>query len=134
MGMADFVPTVRRIETSRADAYAFELMGHITAADVENLYGLLEGAYELHDSIDLLIRIVDYEGSEWTEVSRKTRRDGRVHALEHVRRCAAVGEPNWTIYARAIFAIATTIEIRHFSSEDEAAAWAWLEAHPVEGA
>lgn len=132
MGMADFVPAVRRIETNRADAYAFELTGHITAADIENLYGLLEGAYELHERIDLLIRIVDYHGSDWMEVSRKTRSEGRLHALEHVRRCAAVGEPNWTLLARAILLIATTVEIRHFPAKEEEKAWAWLDALPVD--
>jgi SpoIIAA-like len=132
MGMADFVPAVRRIETNRPDAYAFELTGRITAADIENLYGLLEGAYELHDRIDLLIRIVDYNGAEWLDVARKTRSEGRQHALVHVRRCAAVGEPNWTIYARALLVIATTVEIRHFASEEEEKAWSWIDALPVD--
>jgi len=132
MGMADFVPAVRRIETNRADAYAFELTGRITAADIENLYGLLEGAYELHDKIDLLIRIVDYDGAEWLDVSRKTRSDGKLHAVEHVRRCAAIGEPNWTLYARAMLLAATTVEIRHFTAEEEEQAWQWLEAQPVD--
>ncbi len=43
----DNPPSVRRIETDRADAYAFEITGHITSADMENLYGLLEAGYAL---------------------------------------------------------------------------------------
>lgn len=134
MGMADFIPAVRRIETDRPTCYAFELTGRITAADIENLYGLLEGAYELHDKIDLLIRIVDYDHAEWLDVSRKTRIDGRRHALEHVRRCAAVGEPNWTVYAKARLMTVATVDIRHFSAGEESQAWKWLNAHPVDDA
>jgi len=133
MGMADFVPAIRRIDTDRDDAYAFELSGHITAPDIENLYGLLEGAYELHDRIDLLIRIVDYEGADWENVSSITRNEGRRHALRHVRRCAAVGEPDWTIYANRIFSPPLPVELRHFEASEEQEAWAWIDAVPVEG-
>lgn len=133
MGMADYVPAIRRIETDRADAYAFELSGHITASDIENLYGLLEGAYELHDRIDLLIRMVDYDGVDWEHVSRITRNEGRRHALKHIRRCAAVGDPDWTIYANGLFAPRLPVELRHFGAREEQEAWAWIDAVPVDG-
>ncbi len=48
MHSLDPVPAVRRIETDRSDACAFEIVGHVSPADIENLYGLLEGAYALH--------------------------------------------------------------------------------------
>ncbi len=37
-------PTIKRIDTTRDDAYAFDVTGHVTAPDIENMYGLLEGA------------------------------------------------------------------------------------------
>lgn len=134
MGLLDDVPAIRRIDTNRADAYAFEIMGHVSAADIENLYGLLEGAYALHDKIDLLIRIVDYAGTDWQEVSTHTTTEGRSHALEHIRRCAAVGEPNWIPYARGIFTSSLPVELRHFNAADEQDAWAWIDALPVNDA
>ncbi len=134
MGLLDDVPAVRRIDTNRADAYAFELVGHVSAADIENLYGLLEGAYILHERIDLLIRIVNYDGVDWEHVSRITRREGRRHALQHIRRCAAVGEPDWTAYASGLFSAPLPVELRHFAAADENEAWAWIDAHPVKAA
>lgn len=41
----DPIPAISRIETDRSDVFAVEIKGHVTAGDVENLYGLLEGAY-----------------------------------------------------------------------------------------
>ncbi|MEO9338069.1 STAS/SEC14 domain-containing protein [Mesorhizobium sp. SB112] len=128
----DPVPAVRRIETDRPDAFAFEIAGHVTSADVENLYGLLEAAYALHDRIDLLVRIVDYDGIDWSEVSDETVEIGKEHAIAHVRRCAAIGSPDWTTRLGGFFAPAIPIELKHF--ENEADAWDWIEAKPVEDA
>ena len=42
MNSLEPVPAVRRIDTDRDDLCAFEIVGHVTAADVENLFGLLK--------------------------------------------------------------------------------------------
>ena len=128
----DPIPAVSRIETDRSDVFAVEIKGHVTAGDVENLYGLLEGAYALHDQIDVLVRLVDYEGTEWAAVDTHTTEEGRNHALQHVRRCAAVGDPDWTGQAGGYFNPDLPVELRHFPLEAEEDAWAWLGARPLE--
>src|SRR5687768_6180026 len=42
------VPAIRRIETDRADLCALDVVGHLTSADLENAFGLLEAAYVGH--------------------------------------------------------------------------------------
>jgi len=108
-----------------------EISGYATSADVENLYGLLEGAYALHDKIDVLVRLVDYEGAEWAHVDSHTTEEGRNHALQHVNRCAAVGDPDWTGQVAGFFDPALPVELRHFPLEQEDEAWAWIGATPV---
>ena len=125
------VPAVRRIETDRADAWAFEIVGRILGNDVENLYGLLEGAYALHDRIDVLVKLVDHDGVAWDEVSRETLETGRRQALAHVRRCAAVGEPDWTTALTGFFSPSIPVELKHFPADREDEAWAWIGARPV---
>ena len=49
-----------------SDLCALEIVGHFTANDLENAYGLLEGAYAVHDKVDLLVRISRYEGFDWS--------------------------------------------------------------------
>lgn len=128
----DRVPAVRRIETDRPDLFAVEISGYVTAADVENLYGLLEGAYEISDRLDVLVRLKDFEGIEWSAVDRDTTETGRSHALQHVRRCAAVGEPDWTGSAGGFFSSPLPVELAHFPLEGEDEAWAWLDGGPKE--
>jgi hypothetical protein len=130
----DPVPAIRRIETNRADLCALEIVGHLTAADLENAYGLLDAAYAEHDKIDLLVRLTDYDGFDWSGVFSATTFRGKRQALRHIRRYAVVGGPGWMQIGLRIFSPLTSIESRRFELADEAAAWAWLGARPVAAA
>jgi len=120
------VPTIRRIDTDRDDLFAIDVVGHVSAADAENMFGLLEAAYALHQRIDVAVRIVDHDGVDWANVSDETLKLGAAHALEHIGRCAAIGMPDWTADARHALPTSSPIEFRHFDAEDEAEAWEWL--------
>jgi hypothetical protein len=125
------VPAVRRIDTDRQDLFAFDVVGEVSAADAENLFGLLEAAYALHSRIDVLVRLIDLDGVDWTDVSAETLEQGKANALEHIGRCATVGEPNWIPQVQGFFTASLPVELRHFKVEDEASAWDWLGARPV---
>jgi len=130
----DNPPSIRRIETDREDAYAFEITGHITSADMENLYGLLEAGYALHDKVDLLILIHDYEGFDWSAAFTETTMVGKTHALRHIRKYAIVGGPGWMRGVIGFFKPFISLEMSHFEADQAAAAWEWIGAHPVEDA
>jgi len=125
------VPAIRRIDTDRDDLFAIDVVGHVSAADAENLFGLLEAAYALHKRIDAAVRVVDHDGVDWTEISDETMKQGAIHALEHIGRCAAIGTPDWTPDARRALPASSPIEFRHFDAEDEAEAWEWLGVRKV---
>ncbi|AZO43926.1 STAS/SEC14 domain-containing protein [Mesorhizobium sp. M7D.F.Ca.US.005.01.1.1] len=131
MNFLDTVPAIRRLETSRDDLFAIDVVGHVSAADGENLFGLMEAAYALHPRIDVLVRLVDHDGVDWTHIADETLKQGAIHALEHVGRCATIGKPDWIADAQRFLPSSPPIEIRHFKAEDEAAAWQWLAAQPI---
>lgn len=124
-------PHVRRIDTDRPDAFAFEVLGHIGTADIENLYGLLEGAYALHDRIDLIVLMRDFEGFDWSAAFRESTIAGKTQALKHIRRYAVVGGPAWIAPVISLSKPFLAPEIRHFETDEEAAAWQWIGAVPV---
>ena len=131
MNLLDSVPAIRRIDTDRPDLFAVDVVGHVTPADVENFYGLLEAAYALHPRIDVLVRMVDFEDVDWAELDPATLAEGRHHAIEHVGKCASVGGPDWTSAFRGFFSPSIPVELRHFDADEEAEAWAWMGARPV---
>ena len=132
MGQLASIPAVRQIETERADLYAFDLVGPVSAADVENFYGLLEAAYALHPAIDVLVRATDQDGGDAADASRETLAECKAHAGKHVRRFALVGDTRAVPEIARFFA--SSVEVRHFGADDEAAAWAWIGGQPVENA
>ena len=127
MNMLESVPAVRRIDTGRRDLHAFDIVGHVTSADIENLYGLLEAACAIDPRIDVLLRVIDNEGVDWREVSPDTMKQGKVLASEHIRRCAVVGDRAGLAATHGIFLNTRPVEFREFSSQDEDDAWNWLE-------
>ena len=131
MGLLTSLPAVRQVETDRPDLYAFDLVGHISPADVENFYGLLEAAYALHPTIDVLVRVIDQEGLDPAIASRRTIDEGKTHAREHVRRCALVGDTRAMPAIERFFA--SSAELRHFAENDERLAWDWVGGRPVGG-
>ncbi len=123
---------IRRLDTDREDVFAFEIVGHITASDVENIYGLLEGAYTVHDKIDMLVRIKGYDGIDWNAAMRDFGLLGKTHALKHIRRYAVVGGPGWMAPMIGVFNPFFSIEMKHFEASKEAAAWEWIGAVEVQ--
>ena len=132
MGQLASIPAVRQIETERPDLYAFDLVGTVSAADVENFYGLLEAAYALHSAIDVLVRATDQDESDAGDASPATIDAGKAHAGEHVRRCALVGDTRALPEIQRFFA--ASVEVRHFDKKEEAAAWAWIDSRPTKTA
>lgn len=123
----DTVPAVRRLETDRSDVLAIEIAGPMTGADVENLYGLLEGAYALHERIDLLVRWPDGEDVDWSGVAPDTLRAARDEAARHVGKYAAVGAGGDILVLLKRLA-GPVGEFRRFPGNEEAEAWAWIGA------
>lgn len=130
MSFLEEVPAIRRIDTDRSDLFAVDIVGQVTPAGAENLFGLIEAACTLHPKIDALVRLVDYESIDWQGISKETLERGKETVLEHVQRCATVGGPNWIGEVDGFFTT-LPIEIRYFDAENEIDAWAWLGASPV---
>lgn len=127
----DSISPIRKIENNRDDLLAFEIAGHITSAEIENMYGLLTAAYGEHPKIDLLIRLVDYEGMDWPSLFSQTSLEMRKEALKHLNHYAVINGPLWLETSIALIEPFLTVEIRTFRPDDEGDAWAWLNAKPL---
>jgi hypothetical protein len=125
------VPAIRRLGTSRPSLAAFDIVGHVSPADVENLFGLLEAAYALEPSVDIVLRLIEIDGVDWHEVASDTISDGKEHAARHVRRCAIVGNRHGRTAARGFFLEVEPVEFREFELEEEGMAWAWVDGLPL---
>ena len=131
MNITDPPVAVRRLDTDRRDVLAFEACGHLQASDIENIYGLLEGACQLHPKIDVLLRMRDYDGIDWNAMARDWTLLGRSRAIKHIRRYAVVGGPSWIGATIGIFKPFFSLEMRHFDAAEEREAWEWIGAKEI---
>ena len=123
MSPLDSSPAIRRLDSPRTDLLAIEIAGPVTGNDVENLYGLLEGAYTLHERIDFLVRWPEAEQVDWQKVAPRTVEEARDHARSHIRRCAAIGGKGDVSSLLRALGLGSAEEYRRFSEDEEEAAW-----------
>lgn len=119
-------PAFSRIETRRDDVFAFEIDGHISMSEIDEIYKTLDEGYKKFDRIDLLVRMGRYDGFEWNALFSQTTYLGKLHALKHLRRYALVGGPAWFATAIKFFNPLFRVDIRHFELDEEADAWNWI--------
>ncbi len=122
-------PAVKQVKTQREDVYAFEIYGHVSRQEIDDIYQTLEKAYENHDKINLLVRMSRFDGVDWSAVFSEAVYIGKFHAIKHMRRYALVGGPKWAAVAMQFFNPLFRLEVRHFELEQEAEAWDWIYEH-----
>ena len=119
-------------EAPRRDLVAFEIRDRITRPDIEWMSGIVDAAMTAHDTIDMLLVMSHYEGSDLG-----ARFDGyatgvMARSVAHIRHYVVVGAP---AFARAMISLSGAVlpvETKTFDLADEAAAWAYLaEAGPA---
>ncbi|TAM98650.1 MAG: STAS/SEC14 domain-containing protein [Rhizobiaceae bacterium] len=128
MKVTDPPVRVRRLDADREDILAFEVSGHLEASDIENIYGLLEGACQLHPKIDVLLLFRAYEGIDWNAIARDLSLLGRTRVIRHIRRYAIVGGPGWIAAVIGLFRPFFSFEMKHFDAAEEEKAWEWIGA------
>ncbi|MCP4318342.1 MAG: STAS/SEC14 domain-containing protein [Hyphomicrobiales bacterium] len=119
-------PALTQIKTERDDVYAFEIDGHVTKEEVDEVYQILEQAYEKHEKVNLFVRMGRYDGFDWSALFSDVTYAGKLHAIRHMRRYALVGGPDWIANMIRFFNPLFRMEVQHFELEDEADAWKWI--------
>jgi hypothetical protein len=119
-------PAIRRRESIRPTLLVFEIAGKISKADIEDMARQIDGAFDAHDKIDLLLIMTDFEGADVGAVFDREALGAQVRSVRRVRKYGVVGAPGW---ARAMIEFSdhlSPVEAKTFDLEEEADAWAWI--------
>jgi hypothetical protein len=119
---------IRRRASPRPTLLAFEISGKIAKADIEDMARQIDAAFDLYDRIDILLIMSDFEGMEAGAVFDREALSAQVRSVRHVRKYGVVGAPAW---ARAMIEFSdflSPVDAKTFDLEQEAQAWAWIEA------
>jgi hypothetical protein len=86
---------ILRLETKRSALAALEIIGKITEADMAWMTGQVDHAFELHDRIDLMVIMTNFDGAEAAAVLNGEAAGASLKSLHHLRKYAVVGAPGW---------------------------------------
>ena len=123
--------TIRQIPADRGDLYIFEVTGHMNAEDVRRVYATLNDAYDKLGTIDLMVKLTDYEGFDWKAAFADTTYTAKTRSLKHIRRYAVVGGPAWIRSLIDVFDPFFHVEMQTFETGQDDEALAWLNEKPA---
>jgi SpoIIAA-like len=116
------------IPTERASLHAFEVRAKITKTDIEMMATTLKTAFDAQGTIDILIKISNWDGIELGAVFDMKSMSAQAQANSHVRRYAVIGAPLWAKVMINLFSPLTPVEEKTFDLAEVDAAWLWVSA------
>lgn len=123
--------SIRIVPTSKDDVLAFEIDGVITSDGMSAVLKDVKAFLDRHEKVSMLGRIRHLGGIDPTVFMQSGLLSMKLAAMKKVERYAIVGAPGWMNTAvKALDPVMTDIEMRTFTSEQEAEAWVWVGASP----
>lgn len=123
--------SITQLPTDASHIYAFDVHGHVSDDDAEALARFMNAAFDMHDSVCMLMRLTDYKGSDVDTLFDWDVLKSRVRALSKVDRYAVVGAPGGAAAMIKALDLVIPVDARAFDAEDEDAAWAFVGSPPA---
>lgn len=118
--------SIAALDTPRPDLLAFEIRAKIEKEDIEWMARRVEAAFERHETIDMLLLIPHYEGTELGAVFDTEALKAQLKSARHVRRYAVVGAPAWAKAMINLVSPLSPVEAKTFDTDEAPAAWRWV--------
>ena len=115
-------------ETGRADLLGFEVHAKIEEEDIEWMARRVETAFATMDVVDIILIMSNYDGAELSAVFNAEALKSQADSVKHVRKYCVVGAPLWAKAMINAFSPLSPIDAKTFDLDEEAAAWAWVNA------
>ena len=126
-------PAVRFLPTDRDNVLGFEVDGRFSSAEMEQVVGEFQAWLERHEKVRLLCRMKRFGGVDPSVFLQSGLIPMKLSAIRKVERYALVGASPWMrTMVETLGPLFSEMEIRNFPLEEEAEAWAWIEAQPSE--
>ncbi len=118
--------SITRRDAPRPDLLAFEITDKVTKADIEWMSAITDEAMKVHDKIDMLIIMSNYEGTELSASFDGYANSVKARSIAHIDRYVVVGAPTLAKAMINLSGMVLPVEAKTFDLADEAAAWAYL--------
>ncbi len=119
-------------DAPRPDLIAFEIKDKITKPDIEWMSSVTDKAMQAHGTIDMLLIMTHYEGSDLGATFDGYAASVKVRSVAHLRHYVVVGAPAFAEAMIKLSGLVMPVKTKTFDLPEEAQAWAYLaEAGPA---
>ncbi len=119
-------------DAPRPDLIAFEIKDKITKPDIEWMSAVTDKAMQAHGTIDMLLIMTHYEGSDLGATFDGYAASVKVRSVAHLRHYVVVGAPAFAEAMIKLSGLVMPVKTKTFDLPEEAKAWAYLaEAGPA---
>ena len=118
--------SVLRRDAPRPDLVAFEIKDKITKPDIEWMSAETDRAMQAHGTIDMLLIMSHYEGSDFGARFDGYAASVKARSLAHIRHYVVVGAPAFAEAMIKLSGLVLPVQTKTFDLPEEAAAWAYL--------
>ncbi|WP_298845279.1 STAS/SEC14 domain-containing protein [uncultured Roseobacter sp.] len=118
---------VAQIPTTSETVYAFRIDGHLDADAAEAMAEYMNDAFDRHDSVNMLLDLSGFTGSDWDSMLDDDVLESRFRALSSVGRYAVVGAPDRASRMIGFMNRFIPVEARTFDADDISSAWAFVD-------
>ena len=101
----------------------------VTSVQIDGVvheFSSIEGVRE--DVVDIILIMSNYDGAELSAVFNAEALKSQADSVKHVRKYCVVGAPLWAKAMINAFSPLSPIDAKTFDLDEEAAAWAWVNA------
>ena len=120
--------TVRRIGVDKPSVYAFEILGKVSAEDMESMAKIMNAAFDAHEEkVDMMLIFTEYDGSEAGALFDGDVISSRFKSLTNVDKYVVVGAPDSAETMLNMFGKIMPVEAHTFDMSEIDKAWQLLE-------
>jgi len=120
--------SIRFLQTTNPNVFAYEINGRVRAKDVKAVVNEFKPYLEKEGKVNVLAKLSDFNGFDLFAMIEEDLVKLKFKSLSKVDKYAVIGPKPWMRNLLELFYPLTSVKLRVFDQDEEAAAWEWVGA------
>jgi hypothetical protein len=120
--------SIHFLQTTNPNVFAYEVNGRVRAKDVKAVVNEFKPYVEKEGKVNVLAKLSDFNGFDVLAMIEDDLVKLKFKSLSKVDKYAVIGPKPWMRNLMELFYPLTSIKLRVFDKDEEAAAWEWVGA------
>jgi len=120
--------SIHFLQTTNPNVFAYEINGRVRSKDVKAVVNQIKPYLEKEGKVNVLAKLSDFNGFDLFAMIEDDLVRTKFKSLSKVDKYAVIGPKPWMRNLLELFYPLTSVKLRVFDKDEEAAAWEWVGA------